>query len=186
MLAAWKKSNGKPRQCIKNQRHHFADKGPSSQRYGFSIVMYGCESWTIKKAEHWRNDAFELWCWRRFLRVPWIASIKPVNPKGNQPWILIGRTDAEIEAPILWPCDVKSRLIGKVPDAGKDWRQEEKMAKVMGWLDGIIDSMDMTLSKLQKTVKDRETWCARNLQIVGHNWMTEQQVQMQENTSNLF
>ena len=58
-------------QCIKKQRHHFANKGPSSQRYGFPVVMYGCESWTIKEAECWRTDAFELWCWRRLLRVPW-------------------------------------------------------------------------------------------------------------------
>ena len=87
----------------------------------FPVVMYGCESWTIKKAEHWRIDAFELWCWRRLLRVPWTnyKEIKPVNPKGSQSWIFIGRTDAEAEALILWPPDVKSQLIGKDPDAGK-------------------------------------------------------------------
>ena len=70
------------------------------------------------------GDAFELWCWRRLLRVPWTARIKPVNPKGNQSWIFIGRTDAE--ALILWPPDTKSCLIGKDPDAGKEWGQEEK------------------------------------------------------------
>ena len=85
----------------------------------FLVVMYGCESWTIKKAECRRIDAFELWCWRRLLRVPWTAR-NPVHPKGNPPSIFIGRTDAEAEAPILWPPDVKSRLIGKDPDAGKD------------------------------------------------------------------
>ena len=80
----------------------------------FPVVMYGYESWTIKKTEHWRSDAFELWCWRTLFESPldW-KEIQPVNPKGNQPWIFIGRTDAE--APILWPPDVKSQLFGKRP-----------------------------------------------------------------------
>ena len=79
----------------------------------YLAVMCGCESWTIKKAERWRIDAFELWCWRRLLRVPWTCKeIQPVNPKGNQFWIFTGRTDAEVEAPILWPPDEKGRLIG--------------------------------------------------------------------------
>ena len=96
----------------------------------FPVVMYGCESWTIKKAEHRRTDAFELWCWRRLLRVPWIARISSLknsfHPKGNQSWIFIGRTDVEAGAPILWLPDAKSWLIRKDPDAGKDWWQEEK------------------------------------------------------------
>ena len=88
------------------------------------VVMYGCESWTIKKVEHQRIDAFELWC---CLESPLdCKKIKPVNPKGNQSWLFIGRTDAEAEAPVLWPPDVKSWLTGKDPDAGKDWRREEK------------------------------------------------------------
>ena len=73
MLTPWKKNYDQSRQYIKKQRHYFANKGRSSQGYGFSVVMYGCESWTIKKAERRRNDAFELWCWRRLLRVPWTA-----------------------------------------------------------------------------------------------------------------
>ena len=85
--------------------------------------------------------------------------IRPVNPKGNQPWIFIGRTVAKAEAPILWP-DMKSRLIGKDPDAGKDWGQEEKGRQRMSWLDGITDSMDMNLSKLREMVKDRGDWPA--------------------------
>ena len=93
----------------------------------FLVVMNVCESWIIKKAEHQRIDAFELWCWRRFFESPLDSKdIKPVNPKGNQPWIFIRRTDAEAEAPILWPYDVKSWLTGKDTDAGKDWGQEEK------------------------------------------------------------
>ena len=96
----------------------------------FPLVMYGCESWTVKKAEHRRIDAFELWCCRRLLSVPWTArrSIQPVHPKGNQSWMFIGRTDAEAETAILWPRDATDWLIWKDPDAGKDWRQEEK-----GW-----------------------------------------------------
>ena len=74
----------------------------------FPVVMYGCESWTVKKAEHRRIDAFELWCWRRLLRVPWTARrSKPVHPK-DQSWLFIGRTNAEAETPILWPSDTKS------------------------------------------------------------------------------
>ena len=85
----------------------------------FPVVMYGCESWTIKKAEHWRIDAFELWCWRRLLSLLDSMGIKPVNPKANQPWIFAGRTDAEAEAPILWLPDGKSRLTGN--DPGGEW-----------------------------------------------------------------
>ena len=93
----------------------------------FPVVMYGYESWTIKKAERWRINAFELWCYKRLLRVPWTAKrSNQLNPEGNQPWIFIERTDGEAEAPILWPPDAKNWLTGKDPDAGKDWRQKEK------------------------------------------------------------
>ena len=101
------------------------------------VVMYGCESCTIKKAEHWRIDAFEPWCWRRLLRGPLgCKEIQPVNLKGNQSWIFIGRTDAEAEAPTPWPSDAKSWLIAKASDAGKDWRQEGKGMtenNMVGW-----------------------------------------------------
>ena len=92
----------------------------------FSVVMYGCESWAIKKAERWRLDAFELWCWRRLLSPLDCKEIQPVHPKGDQSWVFIGRIDVEAETPIFWPPDGKSWLIWKDPDVGKDWGQEEK------------------------------------------------------------
>ena len=101
----------------------------------FPVVMYGCESWTIKKAEHQRIDAFELWCWRR-LESPWTARrfnqsiLKEINPKRSQSWIFTGRTDAETETLILWPPDVKNWLIWKDPDAGKGWRWEKEEWKL--------------------------------------------------------
>ena len=101
----------------------------------FPVIIYECEIWTIKKAECRRTDAFELLCWRR-LESPLAYKIKPVNPKGNQYWIFILMTAAEAESPILWPADVKNWLIEKDPDAGKDWRQEEKRAaedEMFGW-----------------------------------------------------
>ena len=101
--------------------------------------MYECESWTIKKAECRRTAAFELWCWRRLLRVPWTAR-RSNHPKGDQSWIFIGRTDAEAEAPILWPPDEKNWLTGKDPDAGRDWGAGgERGWQKMRWLDGITD-----------------------------------------------
>ena len=120
-------SYDKSRQHIKKQRHYFADKGLSSQSYGFSsghVWMWQLdheESWTLKN-----------WCFWTVVMEKTLESplnckeIQPVNPKGNQPWVFIGRTDAETEAPVLWPPAEKSSLIWKDPDAGKDWRQEEK------------------------------------------------------------
>ena len=99
----------------------------------FPVIMYGSESWTIRKVEHWRIDAFELWCWRRLLAC---KEIQPVHPKGDQSWVFIGGTDVEVETPILWPPDVKSWLIREDPDAGKDWRQKEKGMtedEMVGW-----------------------------------------------------
>ena len=100
----------------------------------FPVVMYRCENWTIKRAECWRTDAVELWCWRRFLRVYLTARRSNQSPKGYRSWVFIGRTDAE--APILQPPDVKNWLIWKDPDAGKDWRREVKGTaedKMVGW-----------------------------------------------------
>ena len=103
----------------------------------FPVVMYGCESGTIKKAECQRIDAFELWCWRRLLKSPLdCKEIQPVHPNGYQSWVFFGRTDAEAETPILWPPHVKRWLIGKDPDAGRDRGQEEKGTtedEMAGW-----------------------------------------------------
>ena len=93
----------------------------------FPVVMYGCESWTIKKTEHWRIDAFELWCWRRLLRAPWTprrseqSILRDISPEYSLEGLIL-----KLETPILWPPDAKNWVIGKDPDAGKDWRQEEK------------------------------------------------------------
>jgi len=157
MLPPWKKSYDQPRQHIQKQRHYFADRGPNSQSFGFPVVMYGCDSWTIKKAECWRIDAFELWCWRRLLRVPWTARrsnysiLKEINPEHS-----LEGTEAEAEDSVIWPPDVKSQLIGNDPDEGKRRRGQQWMS----WLDGIIDSMEMSLSKPREIVKDREGQCA--------------------------
>ena len=108
----------------------------------FPVVMYGYESWTIKKAEHRRIYAFELWCWRRLESPLDCKEIQPVHPKGNQSWIFIGRADAEAETLILWPPDGKNGLIWKDPDSGQDWEQKEKgitedeMAGWLHWLSG--------------------------------------------------
>ena len=118
----------------------------------FPVVTYGCESWTIKKAEHQRNDAFELWCWRRLESPLDCQESKPVNPKEIQSWIFIGRTDVETETPTLWPPNVKNWLIGKDLDSGKDWRQEEKGTtkdEMVGWHHWL---MDMSLSKFWELV----------------------------------
>ena len=87
----------------------------------FPVVMYGCESWTVRKTEHRRIDAFELWCWRRLLKVPWTARrSKTVHSEGDQPWDFFGGNDAEAETPVIWPPHAKSQLIWKDPGAGKD------------------------------------------------------------------
>ena len=122
----------------------------------FPIVLYRCESWTLKKAECWRIDAFKLWCWRRFLIVPWTARRSNLS--------ILNKITPEyaLEGLMLkpdWPPDLKSQLIGNDPDAVKDWRQEKGTTenKKVAWL---TDSTDMSLSKLQDIVEDGETWCA--------------------------
>ena len=180
MLASWKKSYDQPRHHIKKQRHDFANKGPSSQSYGFSSRHVWM--WELDYKESWM---LKNWCFWKLVLEKTLESpldckeIKPVNPKWNQSWIFIGRTDAEAEALILWPPEAKNWLIGKDPDPGKDWGQEKKGVtedKMFGW------HYQLNRHEFEQALGDGggqgslvccSPWGWSSKESVGHEWVTE-------------
>ena len=178
MLTPWKESYDQPRQHIEKQRHYFVNKGLSSQGYGFSsghVWMSELdykENWVLKNWYFWTVEL------EKTLESPLdCKEIKPVDPKGNQSWIFIGRTDAEAETPILWPPDAKNQLIWKDPDAGKDWRREEKGKtedEMVGWhhqLNGHEFEQALGIGNGQGGLACCSPWDGR----VRHDWVTEHQ-----------
>ena len=147
--------------CILKSRHYFANKGPSSQGYGFPVVMCGCESWAIKKAEHWIIDAFELCCWRRLLRVPWTARrsnqsiLKEISPEYSLEGLML-KLKLQYSGHLVWRADSfeKTLMLGKIE--GRRRRGQQRLRQ----LDGISDSIDMALGELWELVMEREAWYA--------------------------
>ena len=169
----------KPRQHVKKQRPHFVEKDPCSQSYSFSSSVYIYETWTIKKAESWKIDAFKLWCWRRLLRAPWTARrsnqsiLKEMNPEYSLEGLLL-KLKLQYFGHLMQRPDS-----GKSPDAGKDWRQKEKRVAEDEVGRQHHKSMDMNLSKFQEIVKDGGAWCAAVHGVAkSQTWFSNEQQQV--------